>query len=364
MAPHPREASATKALDRTFVRRTLFVFAVAGLTFLAWRLVNVFLLAFGAVIVAVLLRSLADPIQKRTPLGGGLSLLAGGLLVVAVLAGAGWLFGSTISGQVAQLSQSLPASIGEVQARIAALPFGQEILAQLQSGGGGMASRLGGLFTRIGSFAFTLVGAGTDLLLVIFGGLYLAIDPQKNRDGLLALFPQGPRERVRDALNATGRALKLWLLGTFVSMIIVGVLTYIGALILGLSSPAALGLFAGLAAFVPIVGPLVSVIPGVLVAMLQGPQMVLWTLLMYFLVQQIESNVTYPFIQGRTVDLPPVLTLFAVLGIGGLLGLLGVVFATPLAVTGFVMVKMLYLRNTLGEDTKAPGEKSNGGDRA
>lgn len=357
MAASEPQSSGRKALDRVFVRRVLFVFATGALIYIGWRLVNVFLLAFGAVIVAVMLRSLADPIHRRTPLNNGLSLVSAGLIIVGALAAAGWLFGSTVSAQVQQLSSSLPQSVGALQQRIAGLPFGEELLAGLQ-GGSGVASRLGGLFARIGGYAFTLVGAGTDLLLVVFGGLYLAIDPRKNRDGVLALLPEPPRARVLDAMNASGRALKLWLLGTFASMIIVGVLTYVGALVLGLSSPAALGLFAGLAAFVPIVGPIVSVIPGVLVALLQGPQMVLWTLLMYFLVQQIESNLTYPFIQGRTVDLPPVLTLFAVLGIGGLLGPLGVVFATPLAVTAFVMVKMLYLRNTLGEQQKVPGEKS------
>lgn len=353
--PPPHEH---RALDRVFVRRVLFVVAVVVLVFLAWRLVNVFLLAFGAVIVAVMLRSLADPIDRRTPLNKGLSLLAAGLIIVAVLAGAGWLFGNTVSAQVTELTRTLPASVAELQQRVATLPFGAELLGQLQGGGGGMASRLGGLFTRVGAFAMSLMTSGTELLLVIFGGLYLAIDPVRNRDGVLALVPSGPpRDRLRDAMNASGRALKLWLVGTFISMIIVGVLTGLGAWMLGLSSPIALGLFAGLAAFVPIVGPIVSVIPGVMVALLEGPQMVLWTLLMYFAVQQVESNVSYPFIQGRTVDLPPVLTLFGVLGLGGLLGPLGVVFATPLAVVLFVMVRMLYLRNTLGEEVSVPGEK-------
>lgn len=342
-------------MDQTFIRRTLFVLGMAALAFLAWRLVDVFLLAFGAVIVAVLLRSIADPIRDRTPLNDGLSLLVASLLILALLGGAGWLFGATVSAQVNELARILPQSLSEVQEEIGRLPFGEQLLEQIDRADG-VASRLGGLFGRVGGYALSIAGAGTNLLLVVFAGVYFALHPRKNRDGLLLLVPRGPRERIKEAVDASGRALRLWLLGTLASMVIVGLLTGLGALALGLPSPLALGLFAGLAAFVPIVGPIVSVIPGVLLAVLQGPQMVLWTLLMYFAVQQVESNVTYPLIQGRTVDLPPALTLFAVLGLGTLLGPLGVVFATPLAVVIFVLVKMLYLRNTLGEDTKIPGE--------
>jgi len=344
------------ALDRTFVRRVFFILAVAALALLAWRLINVLLLAFGAVIVAVLLRSLADPIQKRTPLGNGLSLLAAALLIVGVLAGAGWLFGSVVSAQVTQLSRTLPTSVAALQEDVARLPFGPELMGQLQ--GGGVGSRLGGAFATVGRYTLSVLGAGADLLVVVFAGLYLAIDPRQNRNGLLALVPDGPRERVAAALDASGRALKLWLIGTLLSMTIVGVLTGLATWAIGLPSPVALGLFAGLAAFVPIVGPIVSVVPGVLLAALEGPQMILWTLLAYFAVQQVESNVSYPLIQRRTVDLPPVLTLFAVLGLGVLLGPLGVVFATPLAVVIYVCVKMLYVRDALGEETAVPGEKA------
>ena len=138
-------------------------------------------------------------------------------------------------------------------------------------------------------------------------------------------------------------------------MTVVGVLTGIGTALIGLPSPVALGLFAGLAAFVPIVGPIVSVVPAVLLALDQGPEMILWAILVYFVVQQIESNLIYPFIQKRAVNLPPVLTLFGVLGLGTLFGPLGVMFASPLLVVGLVWVKLLYVRNTLGEEVSLPG---------
>lgn len=83
----------------------------------------------------------------------------------------------------------------------------------------------------------------------------------------------------------------------------------------------------------------------------------LWTLLLYILVQQIESNLIVPIAQRRTVSLPPAITLFAVVAFGLLFGLLGVLFATPLAVVVLVAVKKLWVREVLGEPTEVPGER-------
>lgn len=108
----------------------------------------------------------------------------------------------------------------------------------------------------------------------------------------------------------------------------------------------------------PIIGPIVSVIPAALLALQEGPQMVLWAILVYVAVQQIESNLIFPFIQRRAVDLAPTLTLFGVLGFGLLLGPLGVVLVTPLLVVLVVFVELLYVRRTLGKDVSVPGEPS------
>ncbi|MDP1874840.1 AI-2E family transporter [Phenylobacterium sp.] len=355
-----KNGAVAAALSPVFVRRVLFLVGVGLVLLVAWKLLDVLLLVFGAILVAVLLRSLANPIHRLTPLPEGLSLLAAGLIIIALLTGAGWLFGATVTQQIQELIESLPQSPEEFQARLAQLPLAGEISAQLEnfdmesarSAAGPIQSILG----QVGGFAMTAAGALTNLLVVIFAGIYLAISPLTARDGLLSLVPAGPREPVRHAMNVSGNVLRRWLLGQFVSMTIVGVLTGLGVWMIGLPSPVALGLFAAIAAFVPIVGPIVSVVPAVMLALQDGPMMVVWTILVYIIVQQIESNLTYPLIQRKAVDLPPALTLFSVLGFGVLFGPLGVVFAAPLLVVLFVMVKILYIRNTLGEPANVPGE--------
>jgi len=339
--------------DRTFARLALAQFAVVATVFLIWQLSNVALVAFTAVIVAVLLRGLADPLRKHTPLNEGLALLASVLMVVAAMGAASWLFGATVSQQLNGLIARLPRDQGELRTLLERLPFGAILADQSFSA---LAGRMEGVAGRVGGYALNAFSAVTNTALALVAGIYLALKPAAARDGLLLLAPRDKVEALRTTLDTAGRALRLWLIGTFADIVVVAVLTAIGTAMIGLPSPLALGLLAGAAAFVPIVGPIVSVVPAILIALHEGPRMVLWTVLVYVAVQQIESNLIFPFIQRRAVDLPPVLTLFGVLAFGVLLGPLGVILATPLLVVGMVFIKRSYVRGVLGKTTKAPGE--------
>ncbi|MBX4159302.1 AI-2E family transporter, partial [Lactiplantibacillus plantarum] len=100
--------------------------------------------------------------------------------------------------------------------------------------------------------------------------VFLAIEPAKSREGLLSMLPLDRRPRMREVLNACGKALKGWLKAQLFSMVLVGAMTGVGLAIIGVPSALGLGLLTGLAQFVPIVGPIVSTIPSVLVAATQG----------------------------------------------------------------------------------------------
>jgi predicted PurR-regulated permease PerM len=109
--------------------------------------------------------------------------------------------------------------------------------------------------------------------------------------------------------------------------------------------------------FVPLVGPALAAIPAILVALSEGGTMVLWVIGLYVVVQQIEGNAIMPLVQRRTVGLPPVVTLFALVSLGVLFGPLGILLGTPITVVLYVAVKQLYVRDTLGEPTDVPGEE-------
>ncbi|MDO1560223.1 AI-2E family transporter [Brevundimonas sp. 2R-24] len=345
------------ALDPQFVRRAFFILLLGVGVLLAWRLTHVLLLIFGAVLIAVLLRTIAEPIQRYLRLPQRWAVLAALVGVFAFLGLAGWLFGRQIDAQLSSLSERLPLAWETVQSRLETLPYGREIVARLNelepsSGAGGAGSDMlgSGVFSGARAVAATLMTGLGELILVIFAGLFLALNPQSYRDGLLRLAPTGGlKDKMGRAFDVSGEGLKRWLLGQLISMLLIGVLVTLGTWAIGLPSPLALGLFAGMLEFVPIVGPTLAFIPAFLLALLEGPDAVLWTVLLYVIIQQIEGNLIMPLVQKRMLTLPPVLTLFAILAFAALFGPIGILFATPLAVIIYLLVRTLYL----GEDSDA-----------
>jgi predicted PurR-regulated permease PerM len=305
-----------------FIRRVLITIGIAGLAAAVYLLSDVILLIFGAILVAVVLRTLARPIQAGTSMGERLALLASALVVAALLIGTGYLFGSQIRDQLISLSGSLPEA-----AQSLARAFPNATLPDLLKG-----SSLAGLLTNAFTWGTTIFGALASLVIVLVAGIYIAIKPRVYRDGFLMLFPKQRQAEIADTLDAAGEALRLWLGGQVLAMVIVGVLVALGLSLVGVPSPLALGVIAGMTEFVPIAGPVLGAIPALLLASTQGWHTVGWTLLVFLVVQQLESNVIMPLIAGRVVALAPAVGLFAVIVMGVLFGPLGLLPGYPLAV--------------------------------
>jgi predicted PurR-regulated permease PerM len=196
----------------------------------------------------------------------------------------------------------------------------------------------------------------TNLLIVLLIGFYLALNPKLYVDSVVTLFPRQARSRAREILSALGRALRWWLIGRIAAMATVGVLTALGLWIVGMPLVLALGLIAGVFSFVPFIGPVASAVPAILIALVQSPWEVAYVICVYAVVQLLEGNFITPVIQKRVVLLPPAALLAAQLLMGVLFGLVGLVFATPLAVVLIVLVQMLYVEDVLGDRVHVLGE--------
>jgi predicted PurR-regulated permease PerM len=149
-------------------------------------------------------------------------------------------------------------------------------------------------------------------------------------------------------LHRLADTLWWWLLGRVASMTFIGVVTGIGLWLLDVPLAFVLGLLASLLSFIPNIGPILSAIPAILLAWVAGPEKALWVTGLYVGVQVVESFVLDPFIDRKTVYLPPAFTVFAQLVLALLGGLLGVALATPLAAAMVVLVAMLYVQDVLG----------------
>lgn len=352
--------------DVAFLRRVLIVAAVLVLLLLLWQVREALLLTFAGVLVAVLLLAVARPVEARLGVPRTLSLLGVGLAFAALLGLAGMLVGSEVTSQVAQLWDRLPRAIGAFEER-----FDIDIppLSEAAQGGGaggeegGRAE--GGFFdasvlrTLAGHAATAgtmIVNALSALIIAVVGGFFLAADPAMYRKGVVMLVPRDQQERVEDALLASGNALRLWLGAQLVSMAIVGTLAGLGSWIIGLPSPLALGLFAAIVGFVPLLGAVAGAVPPMLLALAAGGDALLWTAVLFLAIQQLESNMIMPLVEKHMVSMPPALMLFAVVAVGLLFGLPGVMLAAPITVVAYVLVKQLYVRETLGQATEVPGE--------
>lgn len=337
---------------RVYVERLVIALLVIGLALLLWQLRDLLILIFGSVLVAVIFTVIAAPLKRRLHLPHGIALAVAVLFVLGLFGGAFWLFGAQVGAQASSLQDKIPEAWRAVENRFNAWGLGDSLTQWTQSlsGKDGLMSNLSGIATSVG-------GAIANSLLVLVGGIYLAAQPGLYRIGLTKLVPPKGRDLCAEALDDSNRALRLWLFGQLVSMAIVGLLVGLGLWLLGVPSALALGLLAALLEFVPFVGPVLSAIPALILALAAGPETALWVGALYLGIQQVEGNIVQPIVQERAVDLPPALLLFSIVAGGLVFGIVGIIFAAPLTVVLFVIVKRLYVREALNTQTPMPGEE-------
>jgi predicted PurR-regulated permease PerM len=193
------------------------------------------------------------------------------------------------------------------------------------------------------------------VVVIVVIGLYTATEPEVYTDGLIRLVPVEGRKRAREVLDALGSTLRWWLFGRVVSMSVVGVLTTVGLWLMAVPLALALGLVTALLTFIPNIGPVLSVVPALLLVLTQNPARALYVLLLYLGIHTLDGYLLAPLVQERTLLLPPVLTIVGQMLLGVLLGGPGVVLAAPLTAVLFVLVRMLYVEDKLGESIEGPG---------
>ncbi|MFG1395544.1 AI-2E family transporter [Roseixanthobacter pseudopolyaromaticivorans] len=316
---------------------------------IAWLLSDLILLIFAAVLIAVALHALAEPIARATALPQRAALAVAGLLVAVAIGLTLYLFGSLIRAQVMELVQRLPQAWAEFRDRFGLQGLTDDLIRHAENAvpsGTTMLTALRGFTSNV---ANVLLG----VFLILAGGIYLAIQPGLYRSGILTVFPEGWRPQIDSALDRANLGLRNFLKAQVLAMILVGVLSGVGLYIIGIPSAFALGLFAGLAEFVPMIGPVAAAVPALLLAFTVGYEEAAWTLALFLVVQQLEGNVISPLLQQEMVSLPPAVSLFAVVAFGTLLGPLGVLLATPLTVVVFAVWRRDSVAEAGGQGTSS-----------
>lgn len=338
--------------DQSRVASTIL--AIVALIVTAYFLqyvVTILLLFFAGTVLAVLLDAITSTAQRYLPGGREVGLVAMMLFLVVVLGGTGlWVVPQLVT-QVPELLQQLPEAWQTFRTRIQENALLQRAFAEvgdpsqwLQSSG------VLGRATSVLSGAFDLL---FNAFLITFIGMYLVVSPARYRH--VALYPfRPPRQREYTALfGELGHELRYWLAGRGISMATVGILTAVGLWFLGVRLAFTLGLLAGLLSFVPYLGPVLALLPALLIAFAQSAVLAGWVALLYATIQIFETYLVTPLVQQRTTAIPPALLITAQLFGGVFGGVLGILMAAPLAVVSATVFRRLYIEprdHTIAEE--------------
>lgn len=334
---------------------TFVAIAIAGAlaVLLAWRVATVLLLIVAGILLAVFLRGLARFLAQHTPLGrtSSFAIVTLGFILLGV---AGFIFYLPLASDgIDKVARELPGTFQNLSERLSDKVWAQRLFSRLPQTDA-WSTFTSGAFSQLAGVFSTALGALTGSLIIFITGLYLGAEPQVYINGFIRLFPPERRRRVREVFSALEYSLDWWLLGRIASMTVVGILTWLGLVLLQVPLALTLAILAALLSFVPNLGPILSAVPAVLVGLSQSPTTALYVVGLYVAVQTIESYLITPLIQRKAVLLPPALVLTMQLAFGLLFGFLGLLLATPLTVILVVLVKMLYVEDRLGEKVEVP----------
>jgi predicted PurR-regulated permease PerM len=382
---------------RDILRAAALVAGVYVALRLLWVGRSVFLIGFFGVLLGIVLSAGVDRLQRfRIPRGVGAVLIV--LLGLGSLTGLGLLIAPQISQQVGELREQLPQALDRIERWVQQraggvahlIQSGQELTGQQpdpqgrpaetarqpsdttpQARGGqqggqepavdirqGLTQQLAGAGRHFFAVFSSTVAVLGGLIVLLFVAIFVAVDPGLYHRGLMHLFPHRARRKAGEVLSATATTLRRWLILQMIAMVVIGSVTTVALLLLDVKAAIALGIIAGLLEFIPYFGPILSAVPAIAMALVDGPEKAIYVALAYTAIQQLEGVVLQPLLMKEGLELPPVITILGQALFSLVLGFLGLLLAVPLLATVMVPVKMLYVRDVVGDDVSVPGEES------
>lgn len=343
---HERLTLNSKSVAHTSLIQAAVYAFVALIALLVVSATEVLLVVFGGILLAILFHGVAHWIHCKTGMNEKLALTLALLLPLVAVGIGGWMLAPDISDQASKLADRLPRAIQRLQEQLLQYPWISRFwestrqLRELIPDGGSAAQYAAGFFS-------STLGAFGNLFFALFVGVFLSFEPRLYMAGLLQLVPAARQPRAREVLVATAATLRNWLIAKLAAMAVIGVLTTAGLAMLDIDLALVLGVIAALLSFIPNFGPILSVIPAALIALVAGPDKALHVLALYAAIQVVESYALTPFLQKRLVEMPPALLLTMQVLFGVLAGVVGVILATPLTAAVMVMVRKWYVEDLL-----------------
>ena len=339
------------------------VFALVLASYLVYQIAVVVLVLLLSLLFSVIISGPVDYLEREgVSRGFGTLVVIGGL--VLVLGVVGTALAPTIEKQARELAETFPELLENTQDLVVRLQgaLGLETSFSLDPQNVLDSARdflTGGALATVANVGAGVASVLSYTVVIAIATVYAVARPAPLINGFVALFPAGQRQRVREILRDVYETLQRWFLGQLASMTIIGVLSTAALYLIGIPFALLLGIFSGLVSFIPFLGPLISVFPPILLALLGDPIDALWVVLAYAIIQTIESYLVYPLVMSRAVSLHPAVVMFALLIMGTLFGFAGVLLADPLVTALHVLLRELWIErmNQIGTDPNPPEEE-------
>ncbi len=358
--------------SRDIMRTAALVIAMAIAAQLVWRANPLLLTAFIGVLFGLAVASGVDFLQRwGVPRAVGAPVIVFGFIGLLVAFGVS--LAPTLRRQSIELQYKLPESLDRIdvwlsghQGGLISTVLGSGNAAAGTQGGqpsenaNTLRARLGGQLTGATRYLFPFLSSTIEffagLLLIVFLSIYIAIDPELYRRGLMHLFPHRARTRAGQVLSAVALVLRRWLVAQLIGMTVIGIAVTIALLVLRVRAAFALGVLSALFEFIPTIGPIISAVPAIAMGFLDAPQKALVVLVVFWVIHVLESHILIPLLMKGSLHLPPALTILVQALMAVLFGFIGLLTAVPLLAAVMVTIKMLYVQDVVGDRVLVPGE--------
>ena len=326
--------------------------------YVLWQIKQLLLLLFTAIVLATSLNILVKKFQQR-----GIkrfdAVFLSVLFLIVVIVSCIWIVVPPFIDQFQDLTELIPLGVERLDTWIdlfserldpriiTFLPDTDELNRQLQP----LIQRfLGGGLTIF----YNSLGVLLSILLLLAITLMLLADPMTYREGFKRLFPAFYRRRVEEILILCTKGLEGWLVGILFNMVVIALLSFVGLLILGIPLALSQAMLAGIMTFIPNLGPTLSVISPMAIALIEAPWKSLAVLILYIIIQQVESNLLTPIVMAQQVALLPAITLLSQLFFATFFGFLGLFLSLPLTVVGQIWFKEVIIKDVLDDWHRPP----------
>lgn len=322
--------------------------AVVVVGLLLWLAARTLFTIFCGMLLAVFLSGLSELLVRYTHVRRGWALAIVCALLLVAIGLMGWLMAARLAEQAHQFARELPEAVKHLREQLKDYPWGSWAADELSEVRTSAQDREKALSRAAGAATAALDGA-TAVVVILFLALFLAFDPELYKRSLVRLAPVDRRGRAREVIDSAVTALWRWTLARLLSMAFVCVTAAIGFWLIGMPLALMLGVFAGLMNFIPNLGPLIWLVPALLLALMQSPAEALYVGILFLVVQTAEGYVITPLVQQRMVHLSPAIALGVQVIFGALWGFAGLALATPLTAVALVLVQKLYIEGVLGD---------------